>query len=1077
MDWSVLRQGSGSSSGPLSFLSSLPPLTQRLCFAHASFSSVPAHTTLFHEDDCPVHMVVVLSGSLSVFVRNEEGDDVCLGGVRRGESIGAMGLMYGSGDMHAKRRALLPAHSAHPKTDLHPPHGPEESTAAATGHSPQTAEASLAQRRGSVTAASRRASVMSALLSSTFPSCTPASAEQHTQHRYSITAVTNTHCDLALFDRAALSVLLLPSTGWSPPFLPIISFLQQHPLLLPLSHYRLLQLTHACRPMRFSRGEYLLLQGHDSDGVHFIVDGDCELLREVEGAESGPLPAKARDLVVARAGPGELIGDCCVSEGQQAAYLSVRAVSRLSTLYIPRLLFLSVTPRSLQKALREEEGRRRQHRQQRVATTMATIAQHVRVIEVARSARKRSPMVRLYEDRDREDRREGHRAKEHRRAKGENPEGPFQLTSGDRHTHQLPSPADDSAGGPLSGMEELRHCFEQLLKAREGNVTRSFGVRKRWRYAITAIVYILRLGMSFLIKTRDERVAEERLRQMFKDSTAPPQRTPPRRQSAVVPAHLRSGSVSGKGAGVGGGGRHVFQRRASVSLVELDHGDAAMERITEEEKAVARKEDEAREHLQRLIDLANGVPEPGNSVADAALPRADGHAAREEEAMTTFLTGTDDMDEIRGDLPPPPTAGSSSVFEVIEGRLRLDEPVTGAMEDGDQTSLSFLRRDSVRPRRFVRVDGADAAEQREAKRLRAEREAAEQQQRSAQRSFASLWVRPIAASTNPRASSQPSSPTFLRPLQPILAADAPATSPWVACLRLSSVPSLPRTSDESVGHPALAIPDVFFDLFASTASLRAIHTSTLSSFLYLTYSHSAVAPAAVEVRLVEQLRGMAGWERVGAVGVLCVDWTGAAGLELLWGRAGQRGEDVSGRPQTANGRTGALQLRERELAHTAGRLVHDLSTMQRPSTSVLGLDDAQDLRVAMKASTLAEERKERMASAPSAPPLLPPSRFPPLSPRVSAPAPKTCWRSPFSVREASAAQARRRARKREQQEADQRAGYGAGDQADEVPLHFGGGIVKARRLVTSEVERMTRAFARSRAQRHPMQRLIQAVQS
>ena len=71
MDWSVLRHGS-SASGPLSFLSSLPPLTHRLCFRHAAFVSLPPYTPLFHEDDRAAQLYVVLQGGLAVFMRGEE---------------------------------------------------------------------------------------------------------------------------------------------------------------------------------------------------------------------------------------------------------------------------------------------------------------------------------------------------------------------------------------------------------------------------------------------------------------------------------------------------------------------------------------------------------------------------------------------------------------------------------------------------------------------------------------------------------------------------------------------------------------------------------------------------------------------------------------------------------------------------------------------------------------------------------------------------------------------------------------------------------------------------------------------
>ena len=1121
MDWSVLRHGS-SASGPLSFLSSLPPLTHRLCFRHAAFVSLPPYTPLFHEDDRAAQLYVVLQGGLAVFMRGEEGgggggggeDEAqqLIGCVRRGETVGAIGMLHGSDNMHGDRRHRRQA-------------GAEtEQTQADSGSLPH----------------------------SSF------------HHRYGVSALTTVQTSLAVFDRSALSVLLSPSVGWHPPFLSLFSFLSSHPLLLPLSHFRLLQLAHAVRPMHFSTGEMLQLQGHDSDGVHLLMQGECELIREVEREEQeeegqpAASPAagarRVRVLVLGRAEAGELLGDCCLADGGlTASFVSVRASIRSCSLFVPKQLFTALMPRSALRAMREMEGKRRQARQERLQAMLSLLAPFVRLREVRKSTRRRSPMLAAYEARDREDRREGHRARERRvRAEMTEDGGSSGVVLADaissqqelgaiaaerEQTAEAAAAAAGTAAGAAGRMEELQAEFQLLMRAKDGNVTRGFGVRKRWRWAISAAVYLLRAGMAFLLsgqaaaddagqhdgsraasfasptagsdRERWERQTGMRRRSSTMEGLRPRIRSSlitlrPRHssveQDASAPPSASPAASSPPPPPPAGRDSHYLHRRAiSVNVALLSKADAAMAHIAQEEQSMRQQEEDDRQHLRQLMRQVDEEDSPLSADAGPSF---------------TFLTATDDVEQVAAALPSAASAGSADSPaageqlqpEQQEAQAQEAEregqdasaPVQDtvweqqtAEEDDDPTSLAFLHSQPYNGRHVRLAQPLAQFEQQLEAAVRVAAAGAHRRQpvtgeegSSAQSALAALWnnSKPVRAALS-RASVRPVSPAPVPAATPKLelpSVPAPPSPPaGHACMRLALSSQPPSQETSRLPRRAEAL---FLNVFATAfspparsaprvplASLRAVQVSISSSFFYLSYYSTLLSTADVEHLVVKQLRSD-GWEDAQTQAVDATSVCGA-GLQLLW-RRGAASVPVAGSWD------GEQRLREEEqrqtdvqlqLLRTRDRVLLELQRLQPQQAAIAAADSAwqeetkeqttQPLSTSPSHTTAAAAAASSSFSSAQLPPLLPPCRRQRKE--------RQQWASPFALTEQSRAQEklRRQERQLEGEEAEterqQRREQQAGAESDAAAaLTFGGGIVRRRRLLTAEADVMTQRFDR-----------------
>ena len=1087
MDYSLLRHPAASSSSPFSFLSTLPPLTRRLCLQHASFSSLPAHTQLLHEDEHPRYMYAVLQGSLSLFVRGEEGDELCVGAVRRGESVGAIGMLYGSDDMYSRRyRGEYRDRDSNRNREYSPAN--EERPIAQLSSAVVQPTASSSNRSSVI----RRSSFSPGLSALPPPPVLPSAvALSYQLHRYGVTAITNVQTDVAVFDLSALQLLLSPSTGWQPSFQQLFPFVHRLPLLLPCSHYRLMQLMHVSRLMYFQRGEWLELQGEESDGLHIVVSGEVEIVRELETAGGG----KARDVVLGRLGEGELVGDGCVQSEPWLPYVSVRAACRVSTLFISRPLLSALLPRALWKQLRDSHRRRLEHYQQRVAHTLTLIRRHVHVAERAVSARSKSPLLAITEQRNRDDRKEGLRAREHKRTKGDEDVAPALVMSSEA---PKASDADDDHEG---GMQELHHCFQQLMRGRdgsEGNVTRHFGVRKRWRWAISAVVYLARVGMAFLVRDkdgRDEHDEQTSIDAAFaaytkKSTVAQPSllhnRTSRRHSitsttttrlsqhgrhsidtSHVEPPSPRSGSAGRRSSvssvsSVGGRSHYVHHRSVSINVHELDRLEGKLARVRDEEERERRSEEEKRQIAQRMEQVAE---------------EAEAEERQEEEtrqASSTFLTATDDVELAEQFRAPSRSSLSLSRHSLYETAATMDvqrvqptdeerqymEAAADRMTEDDTTSLAYMRRHSHRRRHF-RASSASLLIKQTAQlaqhRRGSEDEARlQEEERSAQHAFASLWAptthrvqpsqstdmwAPPALSAVPILDEQPTFTAITAPVQRKPAADVPAGE---CCLRLSAL--IAADGSGSIRKPARYFPDLFVSLFpASAVSLRSVHFSPASSFYYLHLSSTTLSAAMIHSRLRDALL-----PTFPSLVSLLVDIAslGSGQLRCLWMRgSGQRVESEKRRGQEA-----ALLATRDELVRQlramgwAGRWTSDGLTAHSAEEGMHEETEEKELMTDHSRSKQPTERNEAVLAANRELPPLRSARRPPLQ--------TVAWLSPFARSQQRRSEVKQREQQREAATERRERGEGQGERIDGIrggpEMALGGGVVRARRPLRGE---------------------------
>jgi len=1125
MDYSLLRHPAASSSSPFSFLSSLPPLTRRLCLQHASFSSLAAHTQLLHEDDHPRYMYAVLQGSLSLFIRGEEGDEQCVGAVRRGESVGAIGMLYGSDDMYSRRYR-----GEHSKE--HTQAGEEEREAAQLSPAPNPPPPSGSTRSSII----RRSSFSPGLSALPPPPALPTALLMSSQvHRYGVTAITNVQTDVAVFDLSALQLLLAPSTGWQPYFQKVLPFAQRLPLLLPCSHYRLMQMMHVARLMHFQRGEWIELQGGESEGLHILVSGEVELVRELE-AEGG---GKARDVVLGRLGEGEVIGDGYVQSEPWLPYASVRAACRVSTLFISRQLLPALLPRALWKQLRDTHRRRLEHYQQRVAHTVALIQRHVPVVERVRSTRKKSPLLAITEQRNRDDRKEGLKSREHKRTKGDEEATALVMSS------EAPK-GDVADDGEEGGMQELHVCFQQLMRGRdgsEGNVTRHFGVRKRWRWAISAVVYLARVGMAFLVHNRDKEEQEDehsidatfaaytkkgsvpqpsllhnriqhrgstltRLSQHSRRSIDTTYAEPHSPHSSSS-ASRRSSNASASGSR----SHYVHHRSVSVNVRELERLESKLARVKDEEereRAVSlRLEEEKQQIAQRMAQVAEEA-----ELEEHELEEEEGDARK--QASTTFLTSTDDVEQDAAErafipvphfslpLSQPPSAEKETPVDMqrvqpTDEERQHTEAASERLTEDDTTSLAYMRKHSHRRRHF-RASSASLLVQQTAQLAQLSSSSRsshnngdaemrpEDETSSAQQAFACLWApstQRVATAQSADGGAQPPTPLAVGGLQSNLAATtsatllarkaAPDTAAGECCLRLSSL----NAADGSIGvrKPARYFPDLFVTLFpAAAVTLRSIHFSPASSFYYLHFSSSTLSAAMIHSRLREALL-----PTTPSVVSLLVDVAslGSGQLRCLWMRGG--GQHVE--QEKRRGQEAALLATRDELV----RQLREMGWAGRWTTDETAPDeDAQTTRTARQeeekqslttthSPSLHQPKQQQAASSQPLPPLRSARRH---TTQPSPPSqPSGPWQSPYTRTQASkqSAQQRELARIAATQARERGEGQGEpepgrrGSTGSEVVL--GGGLVKSRRRLKG-VEAETARFDRQKRKMWRAQNIV-----
>ena len=1087
MDYSLLRHPAASSSSPFSFLSTLPPLTRRLCLQHASFSSLPAHTQLLHEDEHPRYMYAVLQGSLSLFVRGEEGDEVCVGAVRRSESVGAIGMMYGSEDMYIRR--YRGEHRDRDR-DRHTDHSSSTDEHNSPSVHPTTLQPPLSQsHRNSIVRRSSFSPAMSALPP---PPALPAAVTISNQlHRYGVTAITNVQTDVAVFDLSALQLLLAPSTGWRPYFQTLFPFMQRLPLLLPCSHYRLMQLMHVGRLMHFQSGEWIELQGGESDGLHIMVSGEVEVVRELE-AEGG---GQARDVVLGRLGEGEVVGDGCVQGELWLSYTSVRAACRVSTLFLSRHLLTALLPRAMWKQLRDSHKRRLEHYQQRVAHTVSLIRQHVHVSERTLSTRKKSPLLAITDQRSRDDRKEGLRAREHKRTKGDEEIAPALIMSSEA---PKAAEADDDAEG---GMQELHVCFQQLMCGRdssEGNVTRHYGVRKRWRWAISAVVYLARVGMAFLVHEKhgkDEHEDEHSIESTFaaytKKSTAVAQpsllhnrigrrqstlaRTSQQGRQSIDTSHVephspafsganRRSSIASMSSGGGSRSHYVHYRSASVNVHELDRLEGKLARVKDDEERERRADEERRHIAQRILEVAE-----------------EAEAEERRDASTTFLTATDDVEVTAGQFSPLALASLSPSRDVSEVQAALvsiervqptseerehTEAAADRITGDDSSSIAYMRKHSHRRRHFRASSASLLVKQTAHFALPtkgSEEEArADEEARSAQHVFASLWApsthrlqpaQPLDMFALPPAPTapdeQPEETAITAPPRRKSAADAPAGE---SCLRLSALNAVDGTS--GIRKPARYFPDLFASLFpASAVTLRSVHFSPASSFYYLHFWSATLSAAMVHSRLRDALL-----PTFPSVLSLLVDVAslGSGQLRCLWMRgSGQRVESESRRGQEA-----ALLATRDELVRQlremgwAGRWTADKATAETA--------EQRDTTEEQKEQTVEPDHQQQHTR-----------ELPPLRSAHRQPHDTVAWHSPFARTQQRRVEAQEREKLREAALVRRERGEGPWDltngERGQAAVVLGGGIVKARRklrgveVALAGFDRQKRTMGRARA--------------
>ena len=1072
MDYALLRHSAATSSSPFSFLSTLPPLTRRLCLQHASFSSLPAHTQLLHEDEHPRYMYAVLQGSLSLFVRGEEGDEVCIGAVRRGESVGAIGMLYGSDDMYSRRyrdehkdgdRGGHSDHSAADDRHSHPHPHPQPST-----HS----------NRSSVIRRSSFSPAMSALPPSPMlPSAVILSSQLH---RYGVTAITNVQTDVAVFDLSALQLLLAPSTGWQPHFRQLFPFLQRLPLLLPCSHYRIIQLMHVSRFMCFQRGEWLELQGSESDGLHIVVSGEVEIVRELQTDGGG----KARDVVLGRLNEGEVVGDGCAQSEQLLAYTSVRAACRVSTLFISRQLLSALLPRALWKQLRDSHKRRLDHYQQRVAHTVSFIRRHVHVSERTHSTRKKAPLLAITEQRTRDDRKEGLRAREHKRTKGDEEIAPALVMSADA---PRAAEADDD---PEGGMADLHACFQQLMSGRagsEGNVTRNFGVRKRWRWAISAVVYLTRVGMAFLVREKDEHGIDAAFTAYTKKSAvAQPSLLHNKivRRQSVQAQHIQharqlinaphvephslatSASSAGRRSSVAsvstGSGRshYVHRRSVSVNVHELSRLEGKLSRVQDEEDRERRAEEEKRQIALRMEQVAEEAEAEEQQEAEREL------------AGTTFLTATDDVEDTQRrpssglprssiSLPRHMSADQAALrsmqrVQPTDEERQHTEAAADTVTERDSSSLVYMRKHSHRRRHFRASSAALLVK--ETARLAqhskgSEEEAQEEEEaRSAQQAFASLWApstRRVQAitpldmyappSTLPSLDEQRDFASITSPPPRRVTLDVPAGE---CCLRLSAL--IAANGSSGIQKPARYFPDLFVSLFpASAVSLRSVHLSPASSFYYLHFASTTLPAAMIHSRLRDAL--LPTFPSLLSL-VVDVASLGSGQLRCLWMRGG--GQRVE--TETRRGQQAALLATRDELV----RQLRDMGWTARWTTGeatagrVVEKESEEEQKELLAEDCDRQQQNDRHVEGPAVSRELPPLRS------ARRPPPQTeAWQSPFARREQRRLQEKQRGKQREAVTEKRERGEGPWERTDssrEAEVVLGGGVVKARRKLRAE---------------------------
>jgi len=102
-------------------------------------------------------------------------------------------------------------------------------------------------------------------------------------------------------------------------------FLQSHALFGGISDEEIEQIIPLLKEEHYSKGDFIIKEGEDSDSLHFIVEGTVEVVKEVENDPEAP----HRQLAVM--GPGDTFGEMELIDIQRRS-ASVRALDDVCAL-------------------------------------------------------------------------------------------------------------------------------------------------------------------------------------------------------------------------------------------------------------------------------------------------------------------------------------------------------------------------------------------------------------------------------------------------------------------------------------------------------------------------------------------------------------------------------------------------------------------------------------------------------------------------------------------------------------------------------------------------------------------------
>ena len=102
-------------------------------------------------------------------------------------------------------------------------------------------------------------------------------------------------------------------------------FLQCHALFGGISDEEIEQIIPLLKEEHYSKGDFIITEGEDSDSLHFIVDGTVEVVKKVEGDPDAPLTQ------LAIMGPGDTFGEMELIDIQRRS-ASVRALDDVHAL-------------------------------------------------------------------------------------------------------------------------------------------------------------------------------------------------------------------------------------------------------------------------------------------------------------------------------------------------------------------------------------------------------------------------------------------------------------------------------------------------------------------------------------------------------------------------------------------------------------------------------------------------------------------------------------------------------------------------------------------------------------------------